>query len=125
MSRWERSGERDLGMSQWHREQFGTDCHAFDIDLIGMCLYCAQPLYAWECTRADQKSTRWLEKVCAFMNIPGYLVRYSNGEDGRVESITARLVFPVVGQRVIGQAEHLALHIKDLRGSHHRLWHER
>jgi hypothetical protein len=126
MSRWEISGERDLGMSQWHREQFDHDAAAFDVDLIGMCHLCSHPLYAWECTRTSgYKQTRWLQQVCQFLNIPGYLIHYQNDTDGRVQTLTASILIPYTTQRIIGQAPDFAVHIKDLRASHCRLWHDR
>ena len=75
--RWEQSGERDLGFSQWHRERFDDDCKAFDLDMVGMCHRCDQPLYAIESTRSTGfKPTKWTRRVAVILNVPAYLIRY-------------------------------------------------
>jgi hypothetical protein len=139
--RHERSGERDLTINLWHRATFGDEAKALDLDLVGMCHRCDQPLYAWEATRSTlYKPTKWLRRITSQQNVPGYLVTYAITETekcphcGRPAAATrydpTRLVsssvfleIPFQSRRLIGDLGDFERHLWDLRRSHDRLWH--
>lgn len=123
MSRWERSGERDLAFSQWHRENFHDQADAFDVDLVGIChsYKCRTPLYKIESTRAAQKATTMLEGVCSVSKTPGILVQYSTNDEGELVSMVARLVWPE--KVIIGDADMLRKYLAGLRDIHDRYFH--
>jgi hypothetical protein len=139
--RHESSGERDLSINLWHRATFGDDAKALDVDLIGMCGRCDQPLYAYEATRSQgYKATKWLRQICLQQNVPGYLVVYSTTEPERCphcgrpqvstkydpDRITrshVSLEVPFQSRRHIGDLGDLEEHLIDLRSSHQRIWH--
>jgi hypothetical protein len=124
MSRYERSGIRDLGFSQWHRERFDDDAKAYDVDLVGLCHRCDQPQYVIETTRsAGFKPTKWTARVALMLNVPGYLVHYVNDDDGRLAALTAHLLAPFCSRRLIGGSDAFELHLKALRATHAELWH--
>lgn len=79
--RYEISGERDLAFSQWHRRVFDDDAAALDIDLVGMCKRCNQPIYMIETTRADKKSTTWTEVIARKCQVPAFVVFYREADD--------------------------------------------
>jgi hypothetical protein len=51
VSRWERTGQRDLAFSQWHRHALPDDCTAIDIDFVEYCRRCKQPIALVESAR--------------------------------------------------------------------------
>ena len=75
----ERYSNRDLTINNWHWGRFGTDAHAFDVDLVGVChrAACREPLYVIEATSVKgEKSLRWAKTAAQAMGVPGYIVRH-------------------------------------------------
>lgn len=51
MSRWERTGKRDLAFNQWHRHALGDWASVIDIDFCEYCSRCGMPLALIEAAR--------------------------------------------------------------------------
>lgn len=100
MSRWERSGERDLTFSQWHRATFGDDGSMIDLDGLGYCDRCKAPLYVIEATRwsGRPKTATVAGRVAMLLNAPAWVVHYVRsgecvcGEAGVVPSCNHGIV---------------------------------
>lgn len=89
----ERTGLRELTMSQWHRESFPDDAKAIDIDLDGACARCGRPLYLWEVVRGGgAKSTFYIVALARLLTppiVPVLLVRYWTCADGSLDRVCA------------------------------------
>lgn len=120
MTNRERTGTRDLTISAWHRRNFDDDQSAFDLDLIGVCKLCGNPLYVWETTRAADKNTTWTGRSAHRFNVPGYLVTYWHDPDGSLDMTVAQ-IYPA--KRRIGGQIDLKYHIDQLRTAHRSIWH--
>jgi hypothetical protein len=137
MTNVERTGERDLAFSNWHRTAFPDDCSAFDVDLIGKCATCRADLYAIESTRSKgTKYTNWLEGVASRLNVPAYLIRYTTDQPPPCDlceqhppstllKLTAQQVWPGRGP-VIAEDAFVRL-LNGIRDAHdcHRHWFQR
>lgn len=132
MANFERSHDRNLAVSAWHRTAFGDTCSAFDLDLVGVCKIegCDMDLYVIEATRADIKTTTWTERIAERLNCPGYLIQY-RATDERLEAMRSFQVWPKIsvgghlGRRPIGDARETTLHLMCLRWVHEENIHGR
>lgn len=89
-------------LQRWHRETFGPDADAIDIDLIGRCHHCLIPLYGMEATSSSDKATTLLRQVCDSLEIPAILWRHNQACD-RVVRVTRLGLPPVVGDEEFGK----------------------
>jgi hypothetical protein len=108
-------------MSQWHRDVFGDECKAFDLDLVGVCGACQNPLYVWETTRAAVKATTWTGRTAFRFNVPGFLIHYVS-TDGELKELTAYRIYPRP-QTLIGGGQDLQLLMEDIRRTHGWIFH--
>lgn len=69
----------DRTVQDWHRIAFGQDDWAIDVDLIGVCSWCAKTIYLIESSTNPNKPTRILETLARDAKIPAYLVLHENG----------------------------------------------
>lgn len=133
MSRWERSGERDLSFSHWHRCTFGDDGSMIDLDGIGYCNRCKAPLYVIEATRwsGRPKTSTVATRVAQLVNAPAWVVYYISsgpcecGEAGVLPScshgITGLYVersWPAPTPRTAVSAGSFAATLQAIRDSH-------
>lgn len=125
MSNYERSGERDLTVSAWHRAAFGDDYSAFDLDLVGMCgeRGCQSQLYVLEVTRAAIKPTTWTATTAHRLNCPGYLVQYRETTDHRHVQMTVTQVAPQ--RRLIGDRDAFEAVLALIRRAHLLIAHDK
>lgn len=105
MTNRERTGQRDLAFSRWHR-QLPNHFDAADIDLVGYChiKWCRCPLYMIEDTRStDVKATTMIEQTARMAGCPAWLVRYWDDEDS-IDG-TAEMVWPDRGHALLSLDE--------------------
>lgn len=92
----ERTGQRDLGFSRWHRalESRWGEWKACDIDLAGFCPQCHRPLYLIEDTQQMEghKGTTYVQTLAAMTGTPAWLVRYRHVGD--TIDFVAEMVWP-------------------------------
>lgn len=69
----------DRTVQEWHATTLGRDCSAIDIDLMGFCRKCSEPLYLIEAAETEQKSTRVVERLGLLAGIPALLVVHAGG----------------------------------------------
>lgn len=112
------TGERDLGFSQWHRDTFGPEAHAFDIDLVARCNACGRELIAYEETHQRNKDTSWVAHAAHGWDTIAVLVVTSRDEDGNLQ-----LWSKVCGGEVIGDADMLERFELMIRDTHHAICH--
>lgn len=96
MSRWERTGIRDLTYSRWHRS-LDDNLTAVDVDFVEYCSACGEPLALLETTRDDgrnSKPTSVLRALARRANMPAYLLFYSASPAGAVTCFRLRQVWP-------------------------------
>lgn len=99
MSREERTGERDLTISAWHRT-LPDCCTAIDVDFLEYCQHCHAPLALIELARGhhnSMKPTTVLEHLAAAAGIRAYLILYDlnrNGDFGLAPTMRVRMVHP-------------------------------
>ena len=61
--------------ADWHREQPDLDAKAIDIDLLGYCKHCLDPLYLIEATRGrNRKNASVLEHLGRMIGVPVWVV---------------------------------------------------
>jgi len=69
----------DRTVQDWHRESFPPDYWAIDLDLLGVCKFCKDPLYAIESTTNPNKPLSILSALATKLGIPGLMILHSNG----------------------------------------------
>lgn len=67
----------DRTVQLWHRTAMARDADAIDLDLVGFCRRCRQPLYMIEATTNPEKGTYYLRKLAAAASVPALLVLHS------------------------------------------------
>jgi len=70
----------DRTVQDWHRTTFGPFDKAMDIDLLGFCNSCSDPLYLLEASENPSKPLTVCRKVAKGLKIPLFLVLHANGE---------------------------------------------
>lgn len=80
---------QDRTVQDWHRVRFPRQAWAIDLDLMGACHICREPLYLIEATTNPNKPTTILRALAKRADIPG-LVIFHDTEQVR----SARLVYP-------------------------------
>jgi hypothetical protein len=138
MSRYERSGVRDLTFSRWHRYALGDHVTAIDVDLLEYCQRCRAPLCLIESARdvgqAD-KPTTVLAALSAVTGIPALCVLYTPGprpcrcdEDYRapgcrhgISGFRVREVGPGAGPLKHWETWELAAHLATIHDSSHEM----
>lgn len=102
----------DSWVNHWHRDTFGEKAFAYDVDLMGVCARCLEPLYLIEATRSSEKSTTFLKKLARRANVPAILVQHSNYAITRCSFVSLK------GDTLIGGEEELKDTLTQLRFSH-------
>lgn len=94
MSRWERTGERDLAYSAWHRT-LDDELTYIDLDAVEYCAKCREPLLLMELARdhGQPKATTVLRALARRADLPAILVFYSAGSEG-IRGFRVRVVAP-------------------------------
>lgn len=64
----------DRTVQDWHRQAFDRDCWAIDLDLMGVCRSCRQPLYLIESTTNPAKPTSILRNLGERAAVPALVV---------------------------------------------------
>jgi hypothetical protein len=70
----------DRTVQDWHRAAFGPDCWAIDLDLMGACKRCREPLYLIEASTNPDKPTSILWQLAVRADLPALLILHKNGE---------------------------------------------
>lgn len=110
MSDHERTGERDLTYSKWHRQDSVSryipgdaawGLGLVDIDGCEYCRACGKPLALIEtqASAREPKTARVMQELAAMAGIDAYSVSYQKGRDGEIELFRVRQVHP--GQGVV------------------------
>jgi hypothetical protein len=100
----------DRTVQDWHRRVFGEDCWAIDLDLLGACRRCREPLYLIEATTNPNKPTSILFNLARRAHVPALIIWHD-----REDPTGARQIYP---DRVDINAERLVGFITDLRSQH-------
>lgn len=69
----------DRTVQDWHREVFDRNAWAIDIDLMGACHSCREPLYLIESTTNRNKPISILKRLALRSGLPLFIVWHSNG----------------------------------------------
>lgn len=96
MSLNERTGERNLAFSRWHRT-LPAYCSACDLDLYEVHSQCNEPLALFETAQGHHgrpKSTRFLEGLARRADLPAYLVLYDAEDEEIGDEVRVRRVHP-------------------------------
>lgn len=99
MSRWERTGERDLTFSNWHRT-LSNDCMAIDVDFAEYCNRCKCVLAVIETAHGHHgtiKPTTILKRLAEQAGAAAYLFLYDAdpaGEHGLAPTMRVQRVYP-------------------------------
>ena len=99
MSRYERTGERDLTVSAWHRS-LPDNCSAIDVDFLEYCNRCRAPLAVIELAKGHHqtpKPTTVLRHLAETAGIRAYLILYdldAAGEYGLAPTMRVARVCP-------------------------------
>jgi len=120
VSNHERTGLRELTMSRWHREGFPDDAVAIDVDLMGSCPNCCEPIYLWECVRGDRpKSTAYMRGLVHSLTVPVplLLIRYWT-KPGTDELDHLLASFRMGGDGSVMDAQQLQTYLQGLRVVH-------
>lgn len=72
---------QDRTVQDWHFDTFSADCWAIDVDLMGCCKACGEPLYLIEATTNPEKPTRLLMKLAVRAEVPALLILH---QDARI-----------------------------------------
>ena len=71
----------------WHRRALPRDCWAIDLDLVGACKVCRQPLYLIEATRNPDKATSVLERFATMCDVPALIVWHDDNGPTHARSL--------------------------------------
>ncbi len=127
MSNRERTGQRDLAVSGWHRRAFGDNATAIDLDLMGLCKKCGAHLYVLEDTRELGAKPTTITKASANrLNCVAFLIQYRRDEllSEEFEVFRATRIWPEP-RTVVGGEDELARLIQTIRDQHDLTWHGR
>lgn len=88
---------QDRTVQDWHRESFPADHWAIDLDLMGACRRCRQPLYLIESTTNPNKPSSILLRLAQRADIPAFVIYHDT------EHITsAKRIYP--SHKIYGDA---------------------
>lgn len=132
MSERERTYERDLLYSEWHRtdalkryiaHRDAFDCAVIDIDWCEFCRKCKQPIALVEaqCSESDPKEATITSALARLAGIAAYSISYSKTNDGLdIEWFLVRQLIPLrtAVQRLL--PEEWARLLFDLRLEHEK-----
>lgn len=136
MSRYERTGKRDLTFSHWHRMALPDATTAIDVDLLEYCRECHAPLCLIEATREGDhpKPTIVTRELARAAGIPALLVRYTPGPRCRcvkdyrapgcvhgIAGFRVRSIWPPGGDLEHWRTWELAAHLETFHDSMHAL----
>ncbi len=79
----------DRTVQHWHRATFGPLDDAIDIDLLGACHACREPIWLAESSTNPNKATTILRKLAARANLPALLIIHDT-----FGIVAARFVWP-------------------------------
>lgn len=106
---------QDRTVQDWHRERFPRQAWAIDLDLMGACHICREPLYLIEATTNPNKPTTILKKLAKRADVPGLVIFH---DTTAVRS--ARMVHPRVNAYPDEGAVHgLLVAIRTYHFAHH------
>lgn len=81
----------DRTVQDWHRNAFPASDWAIDMDLLGACNSCREPLYLIEATTNPNKPLSILKRLAMRSHLPAFVVLH-DGEYIR----SARVIWPTV-----------------------------
>lgn len=64
----------DRTVQDWHFRVFPKEHAAIDLDLMGACRLCGQPVYLIEATTNPNKQIRYLRALAARAQVPAFIV---------------------------------------------------
>jgi hypothetical protein len=70
---------QDRTVQDWHRYELPADCVAIDLDLMGYCKTCGEPLYFIEASTNPDKRTGVLRTLAYVCSRPAFLVWHHDG----------------------------------------------
>lgn len=105
MSQRERTGQRDLTYSRWHRQEstrrflgvsIAAKLTAIDIDWCEACAFCSTPLALIETQRsgAAPKSARITRELAYRADLAAYSVSYAVDSDGEISAFRVQSIHP-------------------------------
>jgi hypothetical protein len=69
---------QDRTVQDWHRESFPATHWAIDLDLMGACNRCREPLYLIEATTNPEKPYTILRKLAARAEVPALVIYHDS-----------------------------------------------
>ena len=121
MSRYERTGERNLSVSAWHRT-LSHGCTCIDIDFLEYCQKCREPLALIETAKGHHsipKPTTVIEHLAAKAGIHAYLLLYDLKSDGSLdEMVRWNRIFPIRQRRAPMGWDQVAEEIESIHKRH-------
>jgi hypothetical protein len=67
---------QDRTVQDWHRESFCSSDWAIDLDLLGACNSCREPLYLIEATTNPNKPLSILRRLAERSNLPALVIMH-------------------------------------------------
>lgn len=101
----------DRTVQDWHRATFPADHWAIDLDLMGACHICRDPLYLIEATTNPNKPTTILENLARRASTVAYVINHQAGE-----VVGGQMLFPI--RHTTPTREALERQIRSLRAWH-------
>ena len=83
---------QDRTVQDWHRESFSASDWAIDLDLLGACNSCQEPIYLIEATTNPRKPVTILRRLAERANLPAIVILH---DTERI--ISAQTVWPGSG----------------------------
>lgn len=97
--RHEITGNRDLAFSRWHRENCPDHWSLIDVDFLGFCKKCSEPIAIIEHARdvgQTFKAFTATRKLALAAGIPALLVLYRLDEHGVASSFRVKQIAPEI-----------------------------
>ena len=101
----------DRTVQDWHRDTFGRDAWAIDLDLMGACHKCREPLYLVESTTNPHKATTILLALSRRSRIPALVILHDT-----VQIRSGTVLTPI--RRYLGDSDQVADYLQELRSIH-------
>jgi hypothetical protein len=101
----------DRTVQDWHRETFSRDAWAIDLDLMGACHRCRDPLYLIEATTNPNKPVTILRKLAERANVAALIIFH---DTHRVTG--GRMIWPV--SSTLWDASTLSANLLNIRRTH-------
>lgn len=81
----------DRTVQDWHRNELPSDWSAIDLDLMGTCRRCSEPLYLIEATTRTDKPVSMLRALAKRADLPAFVIVHD------LEQVTGgRILWPAV-----------------------------